>query len=245
MKKLGFTLAEALLSLAIIGIVAALTLPSVTLEHRKRTYASSLASAVSDFETAMSTMIMRDGVYDLLDTKAWKYVKDELSGELDKDTTYTEAQDFEEHVKFFSRPIGGGYSAYYGNDQLVYTFNKTALKEDDNSDLSKASPFEMKNGIVYFLYIDTENITKKLEEDMLNNGSHLYANAASVVIDVNGKEKPNTIGRDIFFFILGADGKLFPYGGKDHTIWSDTEIVAINGIEKTAELVNNYYKMNY
>ena len=74
MKKLGFTLTEALLALAIIGVVAALTLPSVTLEHRKRTYSASLAAAVSDFETAMSTMIVREGVYDLPETRAWRYV---------------------------------------------------------------------------------------------------------------------------------------------------------------------------
>lgn len=247
MKKLGFTLAEALLTLGIIGVVAALTLPSVTLEHRKRTYSASLAAAVSDLETAMSVMIMRDGVDNLLETRAWKYVKKLPSTMLCSQNSKEEAKNFNEHVKFFSQAIGGEYTDYYP-EKKVYKFNKAELDSNSTSGLKRAVPFEMKNGITYFLYIDIQGITKKDEDTMLNNGTNLYANAADVWIDVNGKNKPNTVGRDIFYFILGADGKLYPFGGKDHLNWLGGEDVIIEdsaGFGKTAELVKNNYKMNY
>ena len=246
MKKLGFTLAEALLALGIIGVVAALTLPSVTLEHRKRTYSATLAAAVSDLETAMSVMIMRDGVDNLLETRAWKYVEKNYGGLLYSLTNKEDAGKFEKYVKFFSEPLGGGLDDYYPNGK-IYDFNKN---EKDVSSYSKETPFEMKNGILYGIYIDRPEISKKDKNEiaMLNNGTNLYAIAADVWIDVNGKDKPNTVGRDIFKFFLGADGKLYPFGGKDHLIWLGGGNVMVEdsaGFGKTAELVKNNYKMNY
>lgn len=248
MKKFAFTLAEALLALGIIGVVSALTLPSVTLEHRKRTYGASLAAAVSDFETAMSTMIMRDGAYDLLDTKAWKYVAKDLEDSvLNLKTDKEEAEKFEEYITFFSRPIGGSVEDYYkddnGNKINIYTFYKATLVDD----FLMGTPFEMKNGITYFLDIDytSANFDKQFEDELLNKGTNLYSIAARVFIDVNGKAKPNTVGRDIFYFLLGADGKLYPFSGKDHKIKLGSSPTDYTGYGYTARLVENHYKMNY
>ena len=72
MKKKAFTIAEILITLGIIGVVAALTLPLLTEDSQKKVYANKLSAAVSDFENAMTTYLMTEGNATLIDTKAWK-----------------------------------------------------------------------------------------------------------------------------------------------------------------------------
>ena len=47
MKKFGFTLAETLITLGIIGIVAAMTIPNLITEHQKRASVTKLQRAIS------------------------------------------------------------------------------------------------------------------------------------------------------------------------------------------------------
>ena len=94
------------------------------------------------------------------------------------------------------------------------------------------------------------------ESSVLDAGGNLYNIAAVIYVDVNGKNKPNTFGRDIFAFYMGNDGILYPYGGIDesiffrgddsvtwHTRCSDTK--KITGTECTARLVENGFKVDY
>ena len=63
---------------------------------------------------------------------------------------------------------------------------------------------------------------KKIKEtDVMLKGGALVSQAAEVWIDVNGEDKPNVVGRDTFYFYLGDDGKLYPYGGKDWAIYEE------------------------
>ncbi len=82
-----------------------------------------------------------------------------------------------------------------------------------------------------------------------------------MIIDVNGAAKPNMIGRDIFFFQLGSDGVLYPFGGRDVAKyeqgsvdrtwngvggWSCTDNTKSNfGVGCTARLIENGYNMDY
>ncbi len=45
MKKIGFTLAEVLITLGIIGVVAALTIPTLVNNYQKKTYVTGLQRA--------------------------------------------------------------------------------------------------------------------------------------------------------------------------------------------------------
>ena len=76
MRK-GFTLAEILVTLAVIGVVSALTIPTFTDSYNKKVWAKSLAPAISDFETAMGTMMMKEGANTIFETKAWSELSNE------------------------------------------------------------------------------------------------------------------------------------------------------------------------
>ena len=47
MKKRGFTLAEILIALGVVGIIAAISIPGLVTESKKKVWASSLSTAVS------------------------------------------------------------------------------------------------------------------------------------------------------------------------------------------------------
>lgn len=61
MKKLGFTLAEILISLAIVGIVAAICIPTLGTNARKQANFATLKTTVSDFENAFSAVLIAHG----------------------------------------------------------------------------------------------------------------------------------------------------------------------------------------
>lgn len=60
MKK-GFTLAEALLTLTIIGVVAAMTIPSLTADYENQQFTSSLQKGLNSLNNAIQTSIATNG----------------------------------------------------------------------------------------------------------------------------------------------------------------------------------------
>ena len=71
MKKLGFTLAEILISMAIIGIVAAITLPTLGTNARQKANIATMKVTVSDFENAFSAMMIAEVKEELSGVKDW------------------------------------------------------------------------------------------------------------------------------------------------------------------------------
>ena len=54
MKKLGFTLAEVLIAMAVIGVVAAISLPTLGVNARKKANLTTLRVTKADFETVFT-----------------------------------------------------------------------------------------------------------------------------------------------------------------------------------------------
>ena len=78
MKKNGFTLAEVLIVLGIIGVVAALTLPSLISDTATAQIGPKLAKSVAMFDQASSAMLTEQGVDSVLDSEianATEYVE--------------------------------------------------------------------------------------------------------------------------------------------------------------------------
>ena len=67
MKKYGFTLAEVLITLGILGVIAALTIPGLMLDSRRAQIGPKLAAAVSAFEQANIGILNSENVDTLSD----------------------------------------------------------------------------------------------------------------------------------------------------------------------------------
>ena len=70
----AFTLAEVLITLAIIGVVAALTLPTMIANHQKKVYVVQLQKAISTLEQGFKMMMADDAVDNLEYTSVFQLV---------------------------------------------------------------------------------------------------------------------------------------------------------------------------
>ena len=71
MKKRGFTLAEVLITLGIIGFIATITVSSLKTDTNARVNDTSIKVAKSDLEKVFATMMIDDEVPTLSETKFW------------------------------------------------------------------------------------------------------------------------------------------------------------------------------
>ena len=72
----GFTLAEVLITLGIIGVVAALTLPTLIQNHKKQTYVNQLKKVVNTLENAAQMAVAKEGASSFKDTKVYSRFMD-------------------------------------------------------------------------------------------------------------------------------------------------------------------------
>ena len=74
MKK-GFTLAEVLITLAIIGVIAALTIPGVIVNTQQSEYKTGLKKAVSVLNSAIQANIANEGETPYHNENLFAYLK--------------------------------------------------------------------------------------------------------------------------------------------------------------------------
>ena len=272
MKKFAFTLAEVLITLTIVGVVAAMTIPTVIGSSQNQKNAAALSVAVSDWENAMAAMMSRDGATDLFETSVWK----DMPAKLDSSSSDADIQKSVAGISEYLKIVD-----YYKDYETLYG-SSSSPKKIDGTDVPSLQPDgvllvsskgfvycvkipDSKNGLKTGLHsikddegtiVDSEEV-ENTEDSILEAGGNLYNIAATVTIDTNGISKPNMWGRDSFVFYLGSDGILYPNGGLDVSIFfrgddsatwknnrcTDSEIVS--GQECTARLVENGYKVDY
>ena len=237
MKKFGFTLAEILITLGIVGVVAALTIPTLSQNANKQAYAKALSVAVSDFETAMKNMIEREDVDTLKETPAWR----NCGGVLDIRSSNNDINRFV-----------GDLSTYLPIDSFTITQRDYHELNSQNSVSIGRIKLKTKKGVEYMITL--RNDASQDENTASANGITYVERAALVNIDVNGANNPNMIGRDLFFYELGNDGTLYPKGSKDYNFYHDNGAAAdnfANGCTGNNDsncseyLRQNGYKMDY
>ena len=196
MKKFGFTLAEILIALGIVGVVAAITIPSLSSNANKQAYAKGLSVAVSDFETAMKNMIEREDVPNIKQTPAWINGRNLTTASSDADIQVF-VNDLTPYLQIAS----------FDKRSRVYKFLNTQSKWS-----IPGVKYKTKKGPEYIINFDNNNTVR---ENAYANGSTYTEKVAEIIIDTNGSQTPNMIGRDLFFYDLGSDGTLYPVGSKD------------------------------
>ncbi len=265
MKKRGFTLAEVLITLGIIGVVAALTAPALVMSSRNEANAAKLSVVVSNLENALNNAIAQEGVDNLYGTRMWRRAPvnggagaagiPEFVGNLGRYMV----------VNGFHNTIADIYDdePFYPMDNTGST--NTAIEIENLPGTGVCFPIELKNGAIIFIrtYANPGNLADQ-REAAINAGCTYYTNAADVYIDVNGKNAPNTYGRDVFLFEIGENGILYPVGGRDvarrdadggrwdvaggrYTCTDDSKGKDPNqrGLGCTARVIAEGYKMNY
>lgn len=111
MKKLGFTLAEVLISLAIVGVIAAMTIPTLSSNTQQQSNDAKEKVAVSDLENAFTMMMVQENATELAETKIWASnatVTDELEKyiKITSSTTFSDSDSCAEGSTCFKTKKG-------------------------------------------------------------------------------------------------------------------------------------------
>ena len=187
-KRFGFTLAEVLITLGIIGVVAALTLPTLIVNYQKKVAAKRLSQTYNQLYQAIN-----HAQADYGDISGWDIGFDK-SLEEDNDLGKVFADKYILPYLQLSSPSvraslkDKGYSGYKSKDGRNYF-----------SDVSAPYIAELSNGVTLFFGMNS------------NGTAYTYP---LIYVDINGPVKPNTLGRDFFGFELDAVNamRLKPFG---------------------------------
>ena len=182
----GFTLAEVLVTLAIVGVVAALTIPSLMQANQKRVFTNQLKKAVSEVSQAIA-----NGMED-------RHAANLYESKLIREDAF---QLFEHYLKVTrsGRNDSASYSCFYNGyydklngSQGEYGTNFSGSSCDTYTCGYYPTWAQLKDGVCVAIRPDYNHRT-----------AYLY-------IDVNSKQGPNIEGRDLFGAYINERGEIGP-----------------------------------
>ncbi|MCD7879374.1 MAG: prepilin-type N-terminal cleavage/methylation domain-containing protein [Candidatus Gastranaerophilales bacterium] len=197
MKKSGFTLSEILITLVIIGIIAAITIPPIHAEYTEKERISKVKKTYAMFANAM-TRVKADGGDTIFDIKN---NNDEI--------------------------ISNWFNTYLKNYLITtkICYNEAGCwNEGDSYNLNGSTVYCNRKGIgigtniiTAILNDGTFIIIDSYSEASIASyfGVDIDSNAGLIVFfDINGSKKPNTLGKDIFAAVWTKNGFVPAYANR-------------------------------
>ena len=199
--KSGFTLAEVLITLGIIGVVAAMTLPALIQKQQDKITVTKLKKIYSVLQNATIRSILDNG-----ELSDW-YSEDAYG----KGQTET-VRLYEELIKPYysiAKECISGTNNSSGYKNCGYTNSCFSTYNDKNS-----CPIEISTLKVLLVLADGSVLAfRPVKTDLTADGSGKFAYYWAVYFDVNGPKSPNQFGKDIFIFNLSPyHNKVVPAG---------------------------------
>lgn len=192
-KSQAFTLAEVLITLGIIGIVAAMTLPSMVQKNRNKQLETGLKRGYSVLGQALQMYQAQSGEpmkpADIRQHELKEILMKKLMTVRDCGLGYNDKE------KACIPNYGGhGGEGDNRNSNTYQTYNKG---NTINLNYFDDGQFVLNDGTLVLL-----------ENEMANGRSNIFLS-----IDVNGfKHNPNRLGHDLFMFQINSKGTLIPMG---------------------------------
>ena len=189
----AFTLAEILTALTIIGVIAAVTVPALMQRTQKQEYVSALQKAYSTLSQAAHMIIAEHG-----SPKADENSESRLSDDI---SVYNMYKKYLNVIKDCGTSEGCISRQMRDLNQSYYS---------DNWGTMHLPGVVFNDGVQAGFFGADKTCRAKIE------GFGAIDYCARIYVDLNGEKKPNTIGIDIFQFVLKENG-LFPQGcGYEH-----------------------------
>lgn len=197
-KKRGFTLAEVLVTLGILGVVAAVTLPALRSDTEKLQWGQGLKITVGNLNEGFARMLADYETDSLEDTKLFNEILSNTKSKTKYVDANTELGKYFNIDRSYARDAEGEASIISG--QKFYALNGN----DCSSNISDSkSIIYLSNGAkLHLMFKETLSSRNFSKYDI------------RLHIDVNGDKGPNTFGKDIFTFYVTDDGKVIARGSK-------------------------------
>ncbi len=196
-RKFGFTLAEVLITLGIIGVVAAMTMPSLINKYKISQYETGIKRTYSVVTNGFRNMIAGEG------------------SELDN------LGIFSDNVDVFNEELDKALRKYFkvvkickiGDTASCPGYDVKYLKSNTGTSISR---FKADSYLIVYLSDGTmfsvEN--KKCEPTTEKPDVKI---CAWILADINGEKAPNTYGKDVFgLSSLTNQGTLFPDASREY-----------------------------
>ena len=213
-----------MITLGIIGVVAALTLPTLISNYKKQTYVTGLQKAYSVLNNMTKDAMAKDDVTNFLDTQlmqAWSEARgvscskcENFETELKKSFPNAEllkqTESYPSIAGLYLEKIEGKSptpsrddTAYHLYKNSIFTTNYICLMNQDSI---------LYCFMTYGGYGSPADATNSIYEDFANPVNS-PGSLVHILVDVNGYKKPNQLGRDFFVFSVGArSGRVVPAG---------------------------------
>ncbi len=218
--RAGFTLAEVLITLAIVGVVAALTLPNLIANYKKKSDVVKLKKAYTTLQQAFRRSEVDNGPSEFWD-----------DAHVIGATAY-----FEKYWKpYFNNPMLCQTYQECGYESIAPYKSMLGQKEGyavvGPSDESTRVTFYLPDGTLYLIFV----VQGEPSSRSANN---------EIFIDVNGGKLPNTFGRDVFVFERVEGKGILPYAYDSSKLFMDEQCLR-SGRTCARKIMSEGWEMNY
>lgn len=177
-KQLAFTLAEILIVIGILGIVAEMTIPSLITSYQIQTSITQLQKAYNETSGILNQIASDSGCVGDLG----------CSGMFDIGTDNTS--------------FGQAFVKYFKVAKDCGTSSKNCWPDQTNQNYDGSSATNTNfNTQGYYTFITADGMSFSLENKATASGCGGSTYCAFITIDINNLKGPNTYGRDTFLFI--------------------------------------------
>ena len=184
-KKSAFTLAEVLITLGIIGVVAAVTLPTLVANYQKTVWVNQLKKTYTTLNEGFKQMAASE---DCTTLECAGILEDFVTIDFSKENVKSQ------FVKTFKLE-----NVFVGDklpNNSVYTYKIKFLYGGDEHSFDD-----------YYAPSNKDTLVGVSSDGMIISFTCNTMWGAMITVDINGLKKPNTVGRDIFNFVV------FDYNG--------------------------------
>lgn len=187
MKK-GFTLAEVLITLGIVGVVAVLTIPAVMRNYKNRLYVAQLEKTYAQLSDAILAAMNDEHSDNFYETRSGSVQNDACKngGECTSGLGYFLNTYFEPDMKNCGK---GATLCLPGGQDAYKTISGVIAGTPGGGDYC----IQTSRGAAICGFFNSKNT------------------CMSLAVDVNGAEGPNIIGRDLFVMGIHSDGAISDY----------------------------------
>ncbi len=243
----AFTLAEVLVTLGIIGVVAALTLPILTNKHQNSVALAGIKVAYAKINDGFLFMRSDENLDDLRSLSVFH----NMTPETFQDESVQANLD-EQMKKYFN--IVKSYKA-------GETCSECPVYVKMNGELADGGQYDYawrgfsSDGMIYFMHLSGP-------QEAANKGK-IQSVVAYFFVDINGTKLPNKWGKDMFQYALAQNGMLYSAWGKElseampesQTYWGENssgcgspankDVSSSSGYACTARIIEKSWKIDY
>lgn len=218
LTKKAFTLAEVLITLGIIGVVASLTLPDIKQGVDAKANMAALQKTYSTLQQATNMAISEH------ENPIYWDMKDNSTPSINKVYSYYKPY-FKMMRECPNQPGCWGYPTRYLNKTIYWNAHDTSWYQ---------YAFTFTDGVSVLIDIYPASQLQS------NFGIDVNYDAAVFFVDVNSEKNPNIIGKDIFAFVVTERG-MVPAGMNNTDNCKSSGV----GFECTAKIIQDGWTIKY